>query len=192
MTYTEHIRMKWYSPRVRMKRTRLDLTQIAGSQIVHWSLQSWQENPVYTTQVLTITLPHCRTVAGRSSSNHTTQCWLSLKLNACLICTGWRISTSFDTQPCGIWIWMGPVQKSSTYVELSKVDCIDKSCTTHLLTQEQATWSCTNSHNVEYWNSAFVPWTVDTSIKELFLRKVQGDTRRSDEHLLRPPQFSAQ
>ena len=60
MTYTEYIRMKWYSPRVRMKRTRLDLTQIAGSQIVHWSLQSWQENQVYTTQVLTITLPHCR------------------------------------------------------------------------------------------------------------------------------------
>ena len=52
--------MKWYSQCVRMKRTRLDLTQIAGSQIVHWSLQSWQENPVYTTQVLTITLPHCR------------------------------------------------------------------------------------------------------------------------------------
>ena len=98
------------------------------------TLQALQENPVKTTQVLTITLPHCRTVAGRSSSNHTTQCWLSLKLNACLICTGWRISTSFDTQPCGIWIWMGPVQQLSTYVELLKVDCIDKSCTTHLLT----------------------------------------------------------
>ena len=185
MTYTEYIRMKWYSPCVRMKRTRLDLTQIAASQIVHWSLQSWQENPVYTTQVLTITLPHCRTVAGRSSSNHTTQCWLSLKLTACLICTGWMISTSFDTQPCGIWIWMGPVQKSSMYVELLKVDCIDKSCATHLLTQEQATWS--NMKLSQCWRFCFC-----ASIKELFLRKVQGDTRRSDEHLLRPAQFSAQ
>ena len=72
-----------------------------------------------------------------------------------LILSGRRISTSFDVQTPGIWIWMGPVQNWSKHIESAKVDCIENSRTNWRHNKKQWKVYCKHLHLAQGWNSAF-------------------------------------
>ena len=100
-----------------------------------------------------------------------------------LIGSGRRISTSFDVQTPGIWIWMGPVQNLSKHIEFAKVDLKTQAQHFCWRNKKQCEVYWKHLRLAQGWNSAFSKVFcafTDTIIQQLFTLKSK---RRHTEKL---------